>query len=114
MSGIASTPTSSLDLLGRPGGVWGAGAVPAHQAWPEPVNTQLSSAPLLLKPVEVAELLGVSRSKVFAMLAAGELPVVRLGRVVRVPRRDLEAWLHSATAPATSRGLLARIATASR
>ena len=33
--------------------------------------------------MEVAELLGLSRSKVFEMLATEELPVVRFGRVVR-------------------------------
>ena len=52
-----------------------------------------STEPLLLKAEEVAKLLRVGRSKVFAMLAAGELPVVRLGRSVRVPRAALEGWI---------------------
>jgi excisionase family DNA binding protein len=52
---------------------------------------------LLLKPLEVAELLGLSRSKVFEMLAAEELPVVRIGRAVRIPRSDLDAWVRSRT-----------------
>lgn len=50
---------------------------------------------LLLKPLEVAHLLGLSRSKVFEMLAAEELPVVRIGRAVRVPRGDLEDWIRA-------------------
>jgi len=49
--------------------------------------------PWLLRAVEVAQLLGVSRSKVFEMMAAEELPVVRIGRCVRVPRAGLADWL---------------------
>ena len=49
--------------------------------------------PMLLRAAEVAKLLGLGRSKVFAMLAAGELPVVRIGRSVRVPRAALEHWI---------------------
>jgi len=53
--------------------------------------------PLLLKAPEVAKLLGLGRSKVFAMVAAGELPVVRIGRSVRIPRHALEAWIREQT-----------------
>ncbi len=49
--------------------------------------------PLLLKAGDVAKLLGLGRSKVFAMLAVGELPVIRIGRSVRVPRAALEHWI---------------------
>ena len=53
--------------------------------------------PLLLRAGEVAKLLGLGRSTVFAMLAAGELPVVRIGRSVRVPRVALERWVDERT-----------------
>jgi excisionase family DNA binding protein len=53
--------------------------------------------PLLLKAGEVATLLGLGRSKVFAMLAVGELPVLRIGRSVRVPRVALEGWIAEQT-----------------
>ena len=59
--------------------------------------------PLLLKAEEVAKLLRIGRSKVFAMLAAGELPVVRLGRSVRVPRAPLEGWIEERTQAAPHR-----------
>lgn len=49
--------------------------------------------PLLLKAEDVANLLGLGRSKVFAMLAIGELPVIRIRRSVRVPRAALEGWI---------------------
>jgi excisionase family DNA binding protein len=59
--------------------------------------------PLLLKAGEVVKLLGLGRSKVFAMLAVGELPVVRIGRSVRVPRAALERWVAEHTQDANSR-----------
>ena len=37
-----------------------------------------------------AEVLGVSRSTLYQLVAAGRVPVVRLGRAVRVSRRGLE------------------------
>ncbi|TMB70193.1 MAG: helix-turn-helix domain-containing protein [Chloroflexi bacterium] len=59
--------------------------------------------PLLLKAGDVAKLLGLGRSKVFAMLAAGELPVIRIGRSVRVPRAALEGWIAEHTVHASVR-----------
>ena len=56
--------------------------------------------PLLLKPEEVAHLLGLGRSKVYEMLAAGELPVTRIGTAVRVPRQDLHRWIAARTSQA--------------
>jgi excisionase family DNA binding protein len=53
----------------------------------------------LLRPTEVATVLGLGRSKVFQMLAAGELPTIRIGRCVRIPRSGLEAWLAERTSP---------------
>ena len=65
---------------------------------------------LLLKPIEVAELLGLSRSKVFEMLAAEDLPVLRIGRAVRVPRNDLDEWIRGRTRGRPEpRGLLSRV-----
>ena len=58
--------------------------------------------PLLLKAGEVAKLLGLGRSKVFAMLAVGELPVIRIGRSVRVPHAALEGWIAERTQRAFS------------
>lgn len=52
---------------------------------------------LLLKPTEVAQVLGLGRTKVFEMVARGELPVVRIGRSVRVPRTALADWIAART-----------------
>lgn len=45
--------------------------------------------PLLVRPSEAATLLGIGRSKLYELLAAGELPVVRIGRSVRIPVEGL-------------------------
>jgi excisionase family DNA binding protein len=50
--------------------------------------------PILLRPAEVARLLGVSRPEVYRLIRAGKIPAVRLApRVLRVPRRALEDTL---------------------
>jgi len=51
----------------------------------------------LLRAEEVALVLGIGRSKVFELLRAGELPVIRLGRSVRIPRRALDEWIERRT-----------------
>jgi len=56
---------------------------------------------LLLRPEEAARVLGIGRSKLFELLAAGELPVVRIGRSTRIPAPALQRWVeqHTAGAP---------------
>lgn len=48
---------------------------------------------LLLKPMEVAEILRIGRSHVYELLATGELPSIRVGRCIRVSKRSLEKWI---------------------
>lgn len=50
---------------------------------------------LLMRVGEVSAALGLGRSKVYSMMASAELPVVRIGRCVRVPRAALDAWLEA-------------------
>jgi excisionase family DNA binding protein len=57
----------------------------------------MEERPALLKPSEAAALLNVSRSKVYALVAAGHLPAVRLTGSIRIPRGALMALLDSAT-----------------
>jgi excisionase family DNA binding protein len=51
----------------------------------------------LLRVEEAARLLRIGRSKLYQLLARGELPVVRIGRSVRIPRRALEEWIEAHT-----------------
>lgn len=53
----------------------------------------IATEPLLISLEETARLLRISRGKAYAMAATGDLPVVRMGRSVRVRRDRLEAWL---------------------
>jgi len=49
--------------------------------------------PLMLKPVEVAETLRLSRSRVYELIASGQLPSVRVGRFSRIPLDALRRWV---------------------
>ena len=48
----------------------------------------------LLNIKEVAEILHVSRSLVYSLLKCGDIPTVRIGRMVRVRPEDLERFIH--------------------
>lgn len=51
----------------------------------------------LLRVSEVAAALQIGRTKTYELIAEGRLPVVRIGKAVRVPRRALERWIESST-----------------
>lgn len=54
--------------------------------------------PLLLTARGAAELLGVSRRRVYGLIGSGDFPadvVIRLGRAIRFSRPRLLAWLGS-------------------
>jgi len=48
---------------------------------------------LLLKPSEVAQILGIGRSLVYELIARKEIPSIRLGRCIRIPSESLQHWL---------------------
>ena len=56
-------------------------------------QNEVSSQRLLLRVPEVAKALGLGRTKVYELIAAGELPVIRLGRAVRVSVTALQKWV---------------------
>jgi len=49
----------------------------------------------LLKPNEIAERLNVSKPQIYLMLRNGDIPVVRIGRCVRVREIDLEKYIQN-------------------
>ena len=49
---------------------------------------------LLLKVPEVAQRLGISRAKVYELIAGGQLPSVKIGGCRRVRSRDLAAFVN--------------------
>ena len=70
--------------------------------------------PLLLRADEAASLLAIGRTKVFEMMAAGELPVIRIGRCVRIPKDQLERWIGDQARETTGGGRLQRGLTPAR
>lgn len=58
----------------------------------------------LLSAEDVAELLGVPRTFVYALARRGDLPVVRVGeRYVRFRAETLEQWIAAQESPAQGR-----------
>ncbi len=70
---------------------------------PDPsVNASPSSdLPLLLDAAEAAKLLSLSRAKVCEMANRNELPSIRVGRALRIPRDPLLAWIDKSTSSAS-------------
>jgi len=52
-----------------------------------------------LKVPEVAEVLRIARSRAYELVGSGEIPSVRIGRSVRVSRRELDRWLEEQRQP---------------
>src|SRR5487761_46040 len=89
--------------LHRRGGARGTRAAPGPPPWESPktrsadtgYSTTQPGSPLLLDSRQVAQLLGISRTKTFQMMSLRQLPTVHIGRCVRVPRSALVAWVES-------------------
>ncbi len=63
-----------------------------------------AAEPLLLNSREVARLLCIGRTKAFQLMASGELPVVRIGRCVRVSRAAVGEWIDGQVEQGRRRG----------
>jgi excisionase family DNA binding protein len=50
---------------------------------------------LLLRPQECAQALGLGRSKVYELIANGELPSITIGRSRRIPLDALREWVRA-------------------
>ena len=48
---------------------------------------------LLHRIPEAAWRLGLGRSTLYELIAAGELRAIKIGRAVRIPASELEAWV---------------------
>jgi excisionase family DNA binding protein len=42
---------------------------------------------------DVQRLLGIGKTKTYELVTTGELPAVRIGRCIRVNRKELDEWL---------------------
>jgi excisionase family DNA binding protein len=52
---------------------------------------------ILLTVTEAAKRLSLGRATAYQLVQRGELPVVRIGRAVRVPARALDQWVEQHT-----------------
>lgn len=55
--------------------------------------TKISDARIVLTVEEAAELLGIGRTLMYALVAAGEVESVRIGRLRRIPRDALVVYV---------------------
>jgi excisionase family DNA binding protein len=49
--------------------------------------------PLLLSPREAAKALGMGRSRLYELLRAGEIKSLKVGRLRKIARADLDAFV---------------------
>jgi excisionase family DNA binding protein len=60
------------------------------------------SDPLLLTPEEAATVLRLGRTTLYALMKAGELRAVHIGRSCRLSRNELERYVRGLEAPRTT------------
>jgi len=48
-----------------------------------------------MSPEELSEFLGLGRTSTYRLLSSGEIPCVRLGRLLRIRRSDVEDFVES-------------------
>jgi len=56
------------------------------------MNRNVEDAPLLTVQ-EAAQLLRIGRSLAYHLVARGEIPAIRLGKAIRIPRDALNEWV---------------------
>lgn len=52
---------------------------------------------IALTVAETAEALGISRTSAYELIRRGDLPHIRIGRVIRVPSEALMEWVITST-----------------
>lgn len=58
-------------------------------------NSTSTNPALLLTPQQAAETLAISQRKLWGLTASGEIPSLKIGRLVRYPVNDLKRWIDS-------------------
>jgi excisionase family DNA binding protein len=60
---------------------------------PEPLRDVLVGSPLLMTPEEAATALRIGRTTMYALMTAGDLRPVHIGRSCRITRGELERYV---------------------
>jgi excisionase family DNA binding protein len=58
-----------------------------------PARPHAALPPLLLTVPEASRILGIGRSRLYELLATGEIPSLRIGRLRRIPYAALQGWV---------------------
>jgi excisionase family DNA binding protein len=66
------------------------------------MGQELMVEPLLVRVEEAARILSLSRSTIYELMDAGELPSVRHGTARRIPVAALREWVARRTVPAST------------
>ena len=62
----------------------------------------MTEGQVLLRPSDIAAVLGVTTSRIYQMIGEGQIPAVRVAGSIRIPRAALERWLAEQTEKALS------------
>lgn len=63
-------------------------------------EAEAAAPAILVRPEEAARMLRVSRSAVYGLMAAGELPSIKIGARRRIPRKSLDDYVRRQLAAA--------------
>ncbi|PWL74634.1 MAG: DNA-binding protein [Prevotellaceae bacterium] len=58
--------------------------------------TEFSQLPLTLTPMDIKEILGISRSNAYALCNSKDFPAVRIGKLFRINRDRFIEWYRTA------------------
>src|SRR3954452_23282588 len=102
---VSNCPELGPSRAGRPalnGGVHERSPKEEAMSRPQRLRDVLAEDPLLMTPEEAARLLRVGRTTVYALMKAGDLHPVHIGRSCRLARAELERYVRGLEAPRTA------------
>ena len=59
---------------------------------------KVEELPLVLTPMEIAAVLGISRNTAYELIHSEDFPILRVGKQYRVSRKRFLTWLESQAA----------------
>ncbi|MBR1529930.1 MAG: helix-turn-helix domain-containing protein [Oscillospiraceae bacterium] len=54
----------------------------------------MTSTAKCISPTEAAKLIGIGRTKFYALLKENQIPHIRIGHRILIPVKELENWIH--------------------
>ena len=65
----------------------------------EQASNELATLPRVLTVPEMARILRIGRGAAYDLVRSGSVPVIRVGRLMRIPRDGLLAWMANEKPP---------------